>query len=467
MLVFHPFKPEDAGILLPYLAQNPRRISDLSLGYLMMWKDSMEILWCIENDTLVLRQTINDQPVFYLPTGKDPAGMMDSLIAYVTENNMPLRFYGMDEEATEELRKDPRFHTVPAVFDVRWSDYVYNAEEVLTFRGKKFETQRNHINRFRKLYGEPDVHRLSPEDIPLVEEFLREYAKEHLDANMLEKAETAASPDLMKHMEQLHQIAAGLFAEGRLIAYSVGEVLGDMLIIHTEKALRSVPGAYPVMYQSFVRMACGLHPEIRLVNREDDSGDPGLRISKSRYHPVCRLHKYLAHINSPAPAARQDTVDAGIVLLTPLREEDRSVYYRLCTDPDISRWWGYDYEQDINVTDTPDEDMFFDMTMADMAAGDSVNYAVREHADGELIGEVILWNMTWTGDTEIGCRLFPQYQHRGYGKAAFAAAVRYVRDTLHRIPNARCCKENTASRAMIVSSGLHMCGEDDTYYLFR
>ena len=34
------------------------------------------------------------------------------------------------------------------------------------------------------------------------------------------------------------------------------------------------------------------HQELRYVNREDSSGDPGLARAKEAYHPVALLRKY-------------------------------------------------------------------------------------------------------------------------------------------------------------------------------
>ena len=105
--------------------------------------------------------------------------------------------------------------------------------------------------------------------------------------------------------------------------------------------------------------------------------------------------------------------------------------------------------------------------MYDMAAGDSVNFAVRLSEDGAMIGETILWNFTSVGTAELGCRIFPEYQKRGYGRAAFKAAMEYANRTLNVQVEARCHHENEASRQMILGAGLRPAGEDETYCRFR
>ena len=62
----------------------------------------------------------------------------------------------------------------------------------------------------------------------------------------------------------------------------------DMFVVHIEKAFADVQGAYPMINQQFL-----LHEasQYKYVNREDDTGDEGLRKAKLSYHPVFFVQK--------------------------------------------------------------------------------------------------------------------------------------------------------------------------------
>lgn len=467
MLNFEPYSVDALRRALPYFRQNQSRCSSLSAGFLFMWQEGADVQFCEWHDTFMVREMLGDQPAFSWPIGADPDGMIDELILYTCENRLPLRFFAIDEPTLAHIRQDARLQPVMAAYDVQWSDYLYDFEETCAFRGHKYGGQRNHINKFKRLYGEPVIRLLRTEDLPAVDEMLAAYAQEHPDRSAAERMELERTRQMLGFYESLGMTAACLTVDDRIVAFSIGEVIGDMLIIHVEKALRTYEGAYPTMYNGFVRLM-GERSEgpLTVVNREDDSGDPGLRISKQQYHPIGMAHKHLVHAHSPAAMWDGQTGAAsGGVVLTPFRETDRAAYLALNLDADNNRYWGYDYREDVWLPDPIDETTFFDAAVRDMQSGESVNLAVRLREDGDMIGEAIAWN--FTADTaELGCRLFPAFHGKGYGAAAFRALTAFVERTLRVRAVAKCYHENTPSRRMIEGAGFVPTREDDTFCYF-
>ncbi len=469
MLQFEPYSEALLIKLLPYIGKNRSLCSELSAGSLYMWNEDTDVRFCLWNETLSISEIIGGQAAFSFPIGADPDGMIDELKAYAYQNRLPLRFFAVDEETLEKIRGDERLAQAMWAYERRWSDYIYCVEDALTFKGKRFSGQRNHINRFRKLYGEPHIRLLTEDDRRSVTEFLEAYAKEHRGWRALEKREFEQTGKLFDVCGALGLYAAGLFVDDNLAAFSIGEISGDMLLIHAEKALRKYEGAYPTIYSGFVRLVvekAGRMP--RYINREDDSGDEGLRTSKMQYHPTALIRKYLVHVGTPtAKAVRGTVLTAKNVVLTEIRESDKRAYLALNTDENNNRFWGYDYREDPGIAGVLTEDTFFESVSYDMRAGDSVNFAVRQSEDGPMIGETVLWNFTSDGFAEVGCRLFPDYHGKGYGSRAFGLTADYAERSLNVRVTARCFRENTPSRRMIEANGFVSVRRDDTYDYFE
>lgn len=51
-------------------------------------------------------------------------------------------------------------------------------------------------------------------------------------------------------------------------------------------------GAGETICRDFTAMMATRHPALNYVNREDDSGDPGLRQAKEALHPLFMQRKY-------------------------------------------------------------------------------------------------------------------------------------------------------------------------------
>ena len=81
-------------------------------------------------------------------------------------------------------------------------------------------------------------------------------------------------------------------ATGEVVAFIVGEVVGETLHVHIEKSLHQYSGSSEMINKSFVEYVLSKFPHIKYVNREDDAGDEGLRKSKLSYNPIMLLNKY-------------------------------------------------------------------------------------------------------------------------------------------------------------------------------
>jgi hypothetical protein len=105
----------------------------------------------------------------------------------------------------------------------------------------------------------------------------------------------AAAKEAIENMEVL-QLCGGIFyVDDEPVAYTLGEELaqGRVFVIHFEKAVlrKEHAGVYQYVNQAF---AAVLPDKYKLINREQDLGDPGLPQAKESYRPVGFVKKYRA-----------------------------------------------------------------------------------------------------------------------------------------------------------------------------
>lgn len=79
----------------------------------------------------------------------------------------------------------------------------------------------------------------------------------------------------------------------------------DTVVIHVEKANGMINGLYGAINQEFL-----LHqwPDVAFVNREEDTGDEGLRKAKLSYYPVDLVKNIKGFIMADTILCRQATV---------------------------------------------------------------------------------------------------------------------------------------------------------------
>ena len=164
--------------------------------------------------------------------------------------------------------------------------------DLSTFKGKKFNGQRNHINKFKSLHPDYSFVEITKDNLNDIKEFFKKFT----DLREMNGTETEESQKVLEVLDnfEIYKLTGYALKVGEnIVAFSMGEVIGDVLFVHIEKADISYRGAYQMTVKEF---ASRFENMATLINREDDSGDMGLRTSKLSYQPCEILDKYTVEI---------------------------------------------------------------------------------------------------------------------------------------------------------------------------
>lgn len=175
------------------------------------------------------------------------------------------------------------------------SDYIYEREKLVSLPGKKFHGKRNHIARFKDA-GDWCYEKITDENRADARAMMEQW-KENRGGewNIGLEQEFCAMMTALVEMESIGLCGGLLRKAGRVVALALGEPLtDDTFVVHFEKAFADVQGAYPMMNQQFAEYAA---EGFSYIDREEDTGDPGLRKAKLSYHP-CRLEEKYTAIKS-------------------------------------------------------------------------------------------------------------------------------------------------------------------------
>ncbi|MCM1051955.1 MAG: phosphatidylglycerol lysyltransferase domain-containing protein [Paenibacillus sp.] len=293
-LRFRPLTLDAVSTIRPYLEYAKSRTCDFTIGGLLMWADYFSYSYAIHNDTLYIKGVTEDdvsRPAFSLPVGKAPLSESVALLKeYCRANDcMPLVFSAVPEMYVEPLERLGVKEVTPLE---DWGDYLYEAEALATLSGKKLGKKRNHVNRF--MADNPD-YRLEPLTAGMIPGVMEFYRNTHLPLSKpaLADVEREQVIHVLENMDCYPFEGAVLSTPANgIVAFALGEVIGDTLYVHIEKMNHEVAGAGETINKLFAEYMRGHHPEVRYINREEDVGDPGLRHAKESYHPAYILAKY-------------------------------------------------------------------------------------------------------------------------------------------------------------------------------
>lgn len=282
-LNFKKISLEDIDVIKKYLVLDNSKCTDYTFGFLTMWGKVLNLMYAIYNETLFIKGTFRGgRELFYMPCGK--MSIKDSVLTvveYADEKGIPTEFVSVPLENLESFKE---FFNVEYTESRDYSDYVYSAEKLAFLKGRKYHQKRNHISGFRKRYPDYKFEIINDENIDLVKEFYKEFIKLNESESESEEIERKCAEFALENQKNMDLIGALLKIDGKVIAFTLGELKNDVLYVHVEKANREFKGSYPTINNDFVRH-CLEKYNIAWVNREDDSGDMGLRKAKLSYYP--------------------------------------------------------------------------------------------------------------------------------------------------------------------------------------
>ncbi len=167
-------------------------------------------------------------------------------------------------------------------------DYVYRSEDLANLAGRRYHQKRNFLHRFAQY--DAQIRPMTEADFDDCIAFAAAQYNEKLEGDASGISEQFAIDTYFRHFQELALEGMVVRANGRLIAFSIGEPLNsDTFCVHIEKADTAFQGVYAAVNQGF---AARIAPRFPYINREEDLGIEGLRKAKKSYHPCFMVEKY-------------------------------------------------------------------------------------------------------------------------------------------------------------------------------
>lgn len=299
MLEFKEITMADKPWMQQLFAMSNFNSEEYNFTFAYIWRKVFRYTAARMGDFLIIKSSRDTHPPSYLfPAGSgDIAPVLKALKEDAAANEAELVFHTVLAPSVKllETMYPEQFVFLPLN---DYFDYVYDAQSLITLTGKKLHSKRNHINRFRQNYPDWKYEAFTLENLPeviLMNEEWNRINGQDADRSMID--ESMSVREAIREFFSLGMDGGLIRAKGKVVAFSMGDRLNsDTYLVHIEKAYSDIQGAYAAINQEFAARHCD---EYLYINREDDSGEEGLRKAKLSYHPVFLVEKYGAKLVGP------------------------------------------------------------------------------------------------------------------------------------------------------------------------
>lgn len=297
-MIFNKFTAYDEQRLMKYSKLRPIYLSERQFINQFIWEDFYKTTYYCNDDYMIYVTNRDDKLIPMMPFCKleDIPKVFAEIKDYWNNKlNLPLNMFFLDKPFLETLKSDPNFENEYEVFDDRDSyDYIYDADQLKNLKGKRFHKKKNHLNRFLRTYeGRFEYRTINCTNMKELDIFYQIWLENRgfEDIQDTIQSEDIGVRNVFRNCFELDCRFGSVYVDGVLQAFSIGtyDPTIECAFIHTEKANTKISGLYNYINQQFL---INEFPEAKIVNREDDLGQEGLRKAKLSYRPIRLEEKY-------------------------------------------------------------------------------------------------------------------------------------------------------------------------------
>ncbi len=290
-LNFEPISLKKQSEYLKYFEKCPQKASDYSFANLWGWAKEYGLDWAWTDKLVWIRQSL-PEIVYWAPVG--PWDTVNWISCLDELNDSKASFIRIPEKLLLSWKESIGERI--AIEEERGSwDYLYSISELIELKGKTFHKKKNLLNQFKKNYNFQFIP-FDAEAIHMALAMQEDWCTwRDCEASDVLAAENSAISRVLNSWEKINGLVGGaIMVDNTMAAYTVAESLSeDMILVHFEKGNTDFKGVYQAMNQLFLENSGYNH---KIVNREQDLGDEGLRKAKLSYHPVDFIKKYRVNL---------------------------------------------------------------------------------------------------------------------------------------------------------------------------
>lgn len=310
MIKFKDLSTSDRALIQRFTLYGERQNCDLSFSNLISWRFLYNTQFAVIDDYLVFRFHTGRHLAYMMPIPK-PQVMEDGsyrvkpcdecsvkVIRTIRDDSIamghPFLMLGVCNYMVDLIEQ-----SFPDTFTIEpnrnFADYIYTRDKLINLSGKKLQSKRNHINKFKSLYPQYTYRPLTEDLIPQCLELEKQWRKVSKDDTDEQDLDESLSIELRSMTRAFHRwdrlgLTGGtIWVDDKLVAFTFGCPINQTTFdVCVEKADVNYEGAFSIINQEFVKH---LPEQYCYINREEDMGNEGLRRAKLSYHPDILLEK--------------------------------------------------------------------------------------------------------------------------------------------------------------------------------